>query len=70
MGKLAVYKYLSFLMLVATFAVAVFTFFGLFGGNVPPAGNTARAMLVYVLPLLIIADALLLVYWLIRRRWH
>lgn len=70
MGKLAVYKYLSFLMLVATFAVAVFTFFGLFGGNVPPAGNTARAMLVYVLPLLIIADALQLVYWLIRRRWH
>ena len=70
MGKLAVYKYLSFLMLITTIVASGFTFFGLFGGNVPPAGNTARAMLVYILPLLIIADAVLLVYWLIRRRWH
>lgn len=70
MGKLAVYKYFSFLFLVATFLLSGFTFFGLFGGNVPPAGNTARAMLVYILPLLIIADLVLLVYWLLRRRWH
>jgi endonuclease/exonuclease/phosphatase family metal-dependent hydrolase len=27
-------------------------------------------MLVYVLPLLIICDIVLLVYWLVRRRWH
>lgn len=70
MGKLAVYKYISFLFLVATFLLSGFTFFGLFGGNVPPAGNTARAMLVYVLPLLIIANLIMLVYWLLRRRWH
>jgi len=70
MGKLAVYKYFSFIFLVTTFIVAGFTFFGLFGGNVPPAGNTAKAMLVYILPLLIAADAVLLIYWLIRRRWH
>lgn len=70
MGKLAVYKYCSFLFLIATFVVVGFTFFGLFGGNVSPAGNTARAMLVYALPLLIIADAVLLVYWMVRRRWH
>jgi endonuclease/exonuclease/phosphatase family metal-dependent hydrolase len=50
--------------------MAGFTFFGLFGGDVQPAGNTARAMLVYVLPLLIICDIVLLVYWLVRRRWH
>ena len=70
MGKLAVYKYCSFLFLIATFIVAGFTFFGLFGGHVPPAGNTAKAMLVYILPLLIAADAVLLLYWLLRRRWH
>lgn len=70
MGKLAVYKYVSFLFLIATFLMTGFTFFGLFGGNVPPAGNTARAMLVYILPFLILGDILLLIYWLIRRRWH
>jgi endonuclease/exonuclease/phosphatase family metal-dependent hydrolase len=70
MGKLAVYKYFSFLILVATFAIAGFTLFGLFGGDVRPAGNMARAMLVYVLPLFIIANIVVLAYWLIRRRWH
>ena len=69
MGKLAVQKYFSFLVLVATFILAVFTFFGLFGGSVHPAGNTARAMLVYALPIIILADFILLLYWLIRRRW-
>ena len=36
MGKLAVFKYLSFLMLITTIIASGFTFFGLFGGNVPP----------------------------------
>jgi endonuclease/exonuclease/phosphatase family metal-dependent hydrolase len=42
---------------------------GLFGGNVTPVGNMARAMCVYILPLLIIANFLMLIYWLVRRRW-
>lgn len=70
MGKLAIYKYFSFLFLIVTFILAGFTLFGLFGGSVPPGGNTARAMLVYALPLLIIADVVMLLYWLVRRRWH
>ena len=70
MGKLAVYKYFSFIMLVCTFIMSVFTFYGLFGGNSFPAGHMAQAMLVYVLPLLIIGNLVLLVFWLIRRRWH
>ena len=70
MGKLAVYKYFSFLFLGATIIASIFTFVGLFGGNVTPVGNTAKAMLVYVLPLMIILDACFLLYWLIRRRWH
>ncbi|MBQ8711763.1 MAG: hypothetical protein IJ551_02890 [Prevotella sp.] len=70
MGKLAIYKYTSFLLLITTFLFAVFTIIGLFGGSYPPGGNTAKAMLVYILPLLILADIILLLYWLIRRRWH
>ena len=70
MGKLAVQKYFSFMMLIITFLLMIFTFTGLFGGDVPPAGNTARAMLVYALPLLIIANAVFLIYWLVLRRFH
>ena len=70
MGKLAVQKYFSFMMLIISFLLMIFTFVGLFGGEVPPAGNTARAMLVYALPLLIIANFVFLVYWLIRLRFH
>lgn len=70
MGKLAIYKYFSFLFLIATFTITGFTLFGLFGGNVHPAGNSARALLVFVLPLFILANVVMLAYWLIRRRWH
>ena len=69
MGKLAVYKYTAMLFLMAQFIVTIFTVVGLFGGNSNPIGNTALAMPVYILPLLILANALLLVYWLIRRKW-
>ena len=70
MGKLAVQKYFSFMMLIITFLLMIFTFVGLFGGNVPPAGNTARAMLVYALPLLIAGNVFFLLYWLVMRRFH
>ena len=69
MGKLAVYKYVAMMFLVAQIIVTIFTLLGLYGGNAHPAGNIAQAMLVYVLPLLIIANVLLLIYWLVRRRW-
>ena len=70
MGKLAVQKYFSFTILIITVLLMIFTITGLFGGDVNPAGNTARAMLVYALPLLIIANVVLLLYWCIMRRWH
>lgn len=69
MGKIAVYKYMTLMCLVIQIVLTVFTFVGLFGGNVTPAGNTARAMLVYVLPLLIAANIVMLVVWLIKRNW-
>lgn len=70
MGKLAVFKYFSFLFLIVTFLVMFFTFAALFGGHTSPVGNTALAMLVYILPILIIANIVILAYWLLRRRWH
>ena len=70
MGKLAVQKYFSFMMLIITFLLMIFTFVGLFGGDVPPGGNTARAMLVYALPLLIAGNAFFLIYWLVLRRFR
>jgi len=71
MAKKAVKKYFHFIVLVITLAAAIFTIVGLFGGNGNPAsGNTARAMLTFALPLLIILDLILLVFWLCMRRWH
>ena len=57
------------MFLVIQVVVSSFTFVALFGGDVTPVGNTARSMLVYVLPLLIVANLLLAIYWLVRRRW-
>ena len=54
MGKLAVYKYVAMMFLVAQIVVSAFTITALFGGDSNPIGNTSRAMLVYILPLLII----------------
>ncbi|MDE6353666.1 MAG: endonuclease/exonuclease/phosphatase family protein [Prevotella sp.] len=69
MGKLAVHKYFLMMFLIIQIVTTIFTFVGLWGGSKSPVGNTVQAMTVYVLPLLIMANAILLVYWLIRRRW-
>jgi len=70
MGKLAVQKYFAFMVLIITILMMAFTVAGLYGGSVNPAGNTARALLVYALPLLMAGNAVLLLYWIIMRRWH
>jgi len=70
MGKLAVYKYFSFMVLVITLLLALFTIFGLFGGNSNPVNSTVMAMLVYILPVFVFGDFVVLLFWLIRRRWH
>ena len=70
MAKLGVYKYIAFMFLVVTLLTSIFTLFGLFGGNANPANETAMAMLVYILPMLVWTNVILLIYWLVRRRWH
>ncbi len=69
MGKLAVFKYAAAMFLVVQLVITIFTISGLYGGDVNPIGHTSRAMLVYALPLLIAANLILTIYWLIRRRW-
>lgn len=69
MGKLAVYQYITLMMIVFQLVISIFTFIALFGGNAHPATNTASAMLVYVLPLLVMANCILLVVWLLKRNW-
>lgn len=70
MGKLAIYKYFAFMMLVITVLLSVFTFFALFGGSADPSSSTALAMLVYALPLLIAGNVVTLFVWLVMRRWQ
>lgn len=68
MGKLAIFRYGQLMMLIFQLVLSIFTFVGLFGGDVTPVGNTASAMLVYVLPLLIGFNILMVFYWLVTRR--
>ncbi len=69
MGRLAVLKYMAAMLLTLQLVLTIFTFVALFGGNVTPVGHSARALLVYALPLLIVANVVMIVYWLIRRKW-
>ena len=69
MGKFAVKRYFSLMFLILQLVLSIFTFVGLFGGDSNPVGHTASAMLVYVLPLLIAANIVMLIYWLIMRHW-
>ena len=69
MGKLAVYKYAAAMFLTLQVVLSVFTLVGLFGGDVTPVGNMARALCVYILPLLIAANLVMIIYWIIRRKW-
>ena len=70
MAKKGVIKYISFMFLLITTLIAIFTLFGLFGGTADPAKGTAMAMLVYILPFLIAGNIITAVCWAIRRRWH
>ena len=69
MGKLAIKQYFSLMFLILQLVLSIFTFVGLFGGDNHPVGHTASAMLVYALPLLIGANLLMLIYWLVTRNW-
>lgn len=69
MGRLAVLKYGAAMLLTLQLVLTIFTIVALFGGDISPIGHSARAMLVYALPILILANAIMIIYWLIRRKW-
>ena len=69
MGRLAMLKYGAAMLLTLQIVLTIFTIAALYGGDVTPIGHSARAMLVYVLPLLILANAVMIIYWFIRRKW-
>lgn len=69
MGKLALHKYFSLMLLIFQMVVIIFTIMGLLGGLKHPAGHMATALLVYSLPILIGIMGLLMIYRLIRRQW-
>lgn len=66
---LAVKRYFMLMFLVAQTVLSIFTITGLFGGDVNPLIGMFRAMLAYALPILIAANLLFLIVWLVRRKW-
>ena len=70
MGKLAIKYYFDLMLLAVTFLFVILSFWGLFGGGANPITSKASAVLCFLLPLFLIGDAFLVVFWLIRRRYY
>lgn len=66
MGKKAIVKYLQFLTIIISFVALILTIIGLYGGDVNPTGNEMKALLAFGLPILIIINVVILIYWIIR----
>lgn len=69
MGKKAVKQYFNAVILTITVILFIFTFVGLYGGDVKPEGHTLRALSTLALPVIIAMTFLTLIYWSIRRSW-
>ena len=69
MGKKAVKKYFSAVILTITIFLFVIILVGLYGGEVSPEGNTLRATATMLLPIFVALNLLTLLYWAIRRSW-
>lgn len=66
MGKKAVSKYLYFMSIIFTFILMVINLIALNAGETNPIYSTTLPFLAMGLPVLIIVNAILLLYWLIR----
>ena len=69
MGKKAVKKYFSAVILTVTLFLFVIILVGLYGGEVSPEGNTLRATATMMLPIFVALNLLTLLYWALRRSW-
>lgn len=62
--------YLDFIMVTITATIAILTIVGLYGGDTSPINNELGAILCFGLPALVLANGVLLVFWLIRlKKW-
>ena len=68
MGKLAMYKFAYFLLIVFTFLLTVISVMGSFAGNVHPRNNLIFCYISLALPVLLIICLVMLFYWSIRRK--
>lgn len=69
MGKLALFKFAYFLSIVFTFVLTVISVLGTFAGNVSPKYNMFITAIGLILPVLLIINAVVFIYWAIRRKW-
>lgn len=69
MGKLAVFKFAYFLSIIFTLLILGLSVFAYYAGKINPAENMFAAYIALGKPVLVIINAVLLVYWLIRFRY-
>lgn len=68
MGKLAVYRFTNFLLILFTLLILGLSIYAFFAGKIDPADNIYAAYIAFLKPVFCIINALLLLFWLIRYR--
>lgn len=68
MGRKAMVAYGRLVMLGVTLVTFLFTILGLYGGDSRPADHLFTASLAFMLPVLVIANFVLIIYWILRRK--
>ena len=69
MGRLALHKFAYFLSIILTFVLAVITVMGTFAGNVSPKLNMFMTAVGLILPILLILNAIIMIYWIVRLKF-
>lgn len=69
MGRLAVFKLAYFLSILFTFFILGLSIFAYFSGKINPVENMFAAYVALSKPILVVINAILFVYWLIRLRY-
>lgn len=69
MGKLALIKFAYLISIVLTFGLTVISILGSFAGNVNPKSNMFLTMVGLSLPILLIINVFVFIYWLIKRKF-
>jgi endonuclease/exonuclease/phosphatase family metal-dependent hydrolase len=68
MGKLAVYRYVSFITVLFSLLMLALSVFAMKAGDYDPAENAFAAYVAFGKMIIVGIDAILLIYWLLRRR--